>query len=225
MIRILIIEDEPLIRMGIRTAISEDSNMQICGEADCGESGIRLVQETRPDIVLLDIGLPDVSGLDLIPVIKEQFDTKVIIITSNTQKYTVNSALTFGADSYLLKQDVDIMNYAIQRTFKGETFLDPKITKQVLQKNSSNARNIRKGKLYEQELTITEIEILKLIGRGLSNREIANKLFVTTNTAKSHVNSIFTKLNTKNRVQAVTRGEQLGYLQVRNLEEFLLEVI
>ncbi|WP_414545000.1 response regulator [Nostoc sp. CCY0012] len=224
MIRILIIEDEPLIRIGIRTAISEDSTMQICGEAESGEQGLKLVQETHPDIVLLDIGLPDVSGLDLIPVIKEQFDTKVIIITSNTQKYTINSALTFGADSYLLKQDVDIMKYAIQRTFKGENFLDPKITKQVLQKNSQN-RGLRKGKLYEQELTTTEIEILKLIGRGLSNREIANKLFVTTNTAKSHVNSIFTKLNTKNRVQAVTRGEELGYLQVRNLEAFLLEVI
>jgi DNA-binding NarL/FixJ family response regulator len=222
MIRILVIEDEPLVRMGIKSAISEDSTMQICGEADCGESGLRLVQETQPNIVLLDIGLPDISGLDLVPVIKKISHSKVIIVTCNTQEYTVNCALQSGADSYLLKKDVELIKLAIRKTYEGECWLDSKITRQVLQKSK---RGIRKGKLYEETLTPTEIEILKLIGRGLSNREIANKLFVTTNTAKSHVNRIFAKLNTKNRVQAVTRGEELGYLQVRNLEAFLLEVI
>ncbi|MBE9052763.1 response regulator transcription factor [Nostocales cyanobacterium LEGE 11386] len=213
MIRIVVIEDQPLIRMGIQKALAEDPNIELCGEAESGEKGCLLVEKMQPDIVLVDIGLPDVSGLDVTVAIKEKnCHIKVIIITCESSKYVVNSAFKNGADSYLLKQDVGIIKYAIEKTHAGETFLDPKITKNFIEQKNSK-KGLRKGKLYEAEPTETEIEILKLIACGLSNKEIANKLFITTNTVKSHINSLFSKLKTRNRVEAVTEGQKLGYVK------------
>ncbi|GAX38822.1 response regulator [Nodularia sp. NIES-3585] len=211
MIQIAVIEDEPLIRMGIRAVIAEDPNMDLCGEAETGEKGIILVEKTKPDIVLVDIGLPDINGLQVIPTIKERSNAQVIIITCQSNEIIVNAAFESGADSYLLKQDTENITYAINRTYRKERFLDPKITKFFLKPNSK--KGLRKGKLYEAKLTTTEIKILKLIACGLSNRLIANKLFITQNTVKCHVSNIFIKMNARNRVGAIAQGQKLGYLQ------------
>ncbi|MCC2692822.1 response regulator transcription factor [Nodularia sp. LEGE 04288] len=211
MIHIVVIEDEPLIRMGIRAVIAEDPNMNLCGEAESGEKGIILVEETKPDIVLVDIGLPDMNGLQVVSTIKERTNAKVIIITCQSNEFTVNSAFECGADSYLLKQDTENITYAIHRTYRKERFLDPKITKFFLKPNFK--KGLRKGKLYEAKLTTTEIKILKLIACGLSNRVIANKLFITQNTVKCHISNLFTKMNARNRVGAIAQGQKLGYLQ------------
>ncbi|MDB9368335.1 response regulator [Nodularia spumigena] len=211
MIRIVIIEDEPLTRMGIKTVIAEDPTMELCGEAECGKKGIILVEETKPDIVLVDIGLPDVNGLDVVCAIKQTSQAGVIIITCESNEYVVLSAFECGADSYLLKQDVKSITYAIHRTYKNERFLDPKITKKLLQNNYK--KGLRKGKVYEGKLTGTEIKVLKLIACGLSNQEIANKLFITPNTVKCHISNMYQKINARNRVEAITEGQKLGYLQ------------
>lgn len=210
MIRIVVIEDEPLIRLGVKTAISEDPEIELCGEADSGERGVQLVEEKQPDVVLLDIGLPDVSGLDVIPVIKEKFPVKVIVFTCESSEYTVSASFKYGADSYLLKQDVEVIKYAIHKTYEGQSWIDPNISKFFL---GQSKKTLKKGKLYKEKLSPTEIEILKLINQGLSNKEIANKLFVTENTVKTHISNLFSKLMANNRVQAVNNGFQLGYLQ------------
>lgn len=221
MIHIVVIEDEPLIRMGIRAVIAAEPKMDLCGDAESGKKGISLVEETKPDVVLVDIGLPDMNGLEVVSTIKERTNTQVIIITCQSSEFIVNSAFECGADSYLLKQDIQNIPYAIQRTYRKERFLDPKITNYFLKPNSP--KGMRKGKIYEAKLTTTEIKILKLIACGLSNKVIANKLFITQNTVKCHISNLFAKMNARNRVGAIAQGQKLGYLQNSDLLQANIE--
>lgn len=216
MIRVVIIEDEKLVRMGIKTAISQDLSMEVCGEAESGEQGLTIVAQTQPDIVVLDIGLPDMNGLEVLSAIKKNFAIKVLILTCQSAEDVVNSALNLGADSYLLKNsDIELIKYAIRQTFENESWIDPKIAKIILQKNQSlhSYRTMRKGKNYDDLPTERQILILKLIACGLTNEEISNKLFVSPNTIKSHINRLYEKLNVKKRIDAINRGQKLGYIK------------
>lgn len=213
MIRLVIIEGESLSRFGIKSAINQEPSMEVCGEAGTGIAGMRLVQQLKPDIVLVDIGLPDINGLDVIYNIKTNTNSKVIVLTYNTSQDVVNLALQNGADSYILKtMDLELIKHAINTTYQNNSFIDPEIAKRVFE-NFACHNNKIKGKRYREPLTARELEILSLIARGLSNKKIADELFVTVSTVKGHSTSLFSKLGVSDRVNAILKAKELGHLK------------
>lgn len=214
MIRVVIIEDEPLLRLGIKTAINHEPDMEIIGEAGAGLEGLQVVQQTKPDIVLVDIGLPDTSGLEVTYQIKKDTTSKVVILTGHGSEELAELALSYGADSFLLKKNAPtLVKQAIISTYQNQCLLDPSITKQVIDNHQfRKSRILKKGKKFNEPLTACETEVLKLIACGFSNEEIGQRMFVTLSTVKSHANNILIKLNARNRSHAIIKGIQFGYL-------------
>lgn len=217
MIRLVIIENEDLIRLGIKTAINQDQNMKVVGESATGHEGIRLVEQLKPDIVLLDIGLSDISGLEVIYEIKSKSDIKIIVLTYYSSQEVINLALQNGADSYVLKRNnLDLIKQAITSTHQNIPFIDPTIARRFFETYPRRGDKI-KGKKYKELPTQTEIQILKLIACGCTNKEIGEKLFITLSTVKSHTSSLFSKLGVGDRVNAIIKGRELGYLESETL--------
>jgi NarL family two-component system response regulator LiaR len=210
MIRLALIEDEELIRLGITTAINQQPDMEMVGVARTGNEGISLVKELNPDVILVDIGLPDISGLEVIKEVKLKSNTKVVVLSSHSSQSTVQSALNAGADSYLLKKNnVPLLLEAIKTTFYDhQCFFDPYISR----RNFCHQQKI-KGKTYQDNLTNTEIQIVSLMAVGFSNKLIAEQLFITESTVKGHVNKIFAKLDVSDRVNALIEASKLGYIE------------
>jgi DNA-binding NarL/FixJ family response regulator len=210
MIRLALIEDEELIRLGITTAINQQPDMEMVGVARTGIEGINLVKELNPDVILVDIGLPDISGLEVIKEVKLNSNTKVVVLSSHSSQSTVQSALNAGADSYLLKKNnVPLLLEAIKTTFYDhQCFFDPYISR----RNFCHQQKI-KGKTYQDNLTNTEIQIVSLMAVGFSNKLIAEQLFITESTVKGHVNKIFAKLDVSDRVNALIEASKLGYIE------------
>ncbi|MBH8573547.1 response regulator transcription factor [Nostocaceae cyanobacterium CENA369] len=210
MIRLALIEDEELIRLGITTAINQQPDMQMVGVARTGAEGLNLVKELNPDVILVDIGLPDISGIEVIKQVKLNRNTKVIVLSSHYSQGTVQSALNAGADSYLLKKNnVPLLLEAIKTTFYDhQSFFDPCISR----RDFLYQQKI-KGKTYQDNLTDTEIQIVSLMATGSSNKVIAEQLFITESTVKGHINKIFAKLNVSDRVNALIEASKLGYIE------------
>jgi DNA-binding NarL/FixJ family response regulator len=216
MIRLVIIEKGSLIRCGVKSVINQEQDMDICGEADTGSEGMRLVEQIKPDIVLIDIDLPDISGLDLIYEIKTKTTSKVIVLTDHSSQDVVNAALQNGADSYILKSmNLELIKHAINATYDNNSFVDPGIAKRVFETFACHTKV--KGKRYRELLTPTELQVLKLMARGLHNKDIAQELFVTVSTVKGHSSNLFSKLGVTDRMNAVIKAKKLGYLGLDNL--------
>lgn len=215
MIRLVIIEDEELIQIGITTAINQQPDMQMVGIARTGNEGVKLVGELTPDLVLVDIGLPDISGLDVIKQIK-QFNCKIIVLSSYSSTSIVQSALKAGADSYVLKKnDLALILEAIKATHNHQGFIDCEIAKRGLQNFFPHSKV--KGKTYLDSLTSTEVRIISLMAAGYNNKEISQYLFITESTVKGHSSSIFSKLGVSDRVKAILKAVELGYIPVDSL--------
>ncbi|RCJ18620.1 hypothetical protein A6770_32740 [Nostoc minutum NIES-26] len=214
MIKVVIIEDESLLRLGIKALIDREPDMEICGEAGNGLDGLKVVQQSHPDVVLVDIGLPDISGLEVTYQIKQHTDSKVVIITNHRNEELADLALSYGANSFILKKtDIVLIRQAILSSYKNDCFIDPSMTKQIIDNHNWRKYHIlRKGKKYNEPLSTCETEVLRMIACGLSNDEIARKLFVTLSTVKTHANNILIKLNARNRSHAIIKGIQFGYI-------------
>ncbi|MCC5664818.1 response regulator transcription factor [Nostoc sp. CHAB 5784] len=211
MIRLVIIEDEELIRLGITTAINQQPDMQMVGIARTGNEGVKLVEELTPDVVLVDIGLPDVSGVEVIKQIKANTSNiKIVVLSSHYSQSIVQSALNVGADSYILKKNnVPLILEAIKTTFyDSKSFFDPDISRH----NFFFQQKI-KGKTYQDHLSATEMQIISLMAAGFSNKLIAEQLFITESTVKGHINKIFAKLDVRDRVNALIEASKLGYIE------------
>lgn len=214
MIRVVIIEDEPLLRLGIKTAINHEPDMELVGDAGEGLEGLTVVKQTKPDIVLVDIGLPDASGLEITYQIKKDTTSKVVILTGHGSEELVELALSYGANSFLLKKNAQtLVKQAIISTYQNDCLIDPSIAKQVIDNHQlRRERILKKGKKFNKPLTSCETEVLRLIACGFSNEEIGQRMFVTLSTVKSHANNILIKLNARNRSHAIIKGIQFGYL-------------
>jgi DNA-binding NarL/FixJ family response regulator len=211
MIRLVIIEDEELIRLGITTAINQQPDMQMVGIARTGHEGLKLVQDLTPDVLLVDIGLPDISGVEVIKQIKvNTSNIKIVVLSSHYAQSIVQSALNAGAESYILKKNnIPLLLEAIKTTFYDHrSFLDPDINRQ----NFFFQQKI-KGKTYQDHLSSTELQIISLMAGGFSNKHIAEQLFITQSTVKGHINKIFAKLNVADRVNALIEASKLGYIE------------
>lgn len=237
-ISIVLVEDHDLTRVGLRTALEQESNMKIVGEAANGKKGLEILKQTQPDIAIIDIGLPDMDGIELTQKFKQHIatnrarETKVLILTMHDNEDAVMGAFAAGADSYSVKDvSLDKLKEAINTTYEGNAWIDPVIARTVLKQAKKKQPDIpipapgdQKTVMinaveaeYQQflescPLTERELEVLELIVAGRSNAEIAEKLYITVGTVKTHVRSILNKLCADDRTQAAVRALRSGWI-------------
>ncbi len=216
LVRVVIVEDYKLTRVGLRSFLNEDQNIDVIGEAEDGEKGLSIVRRLKPDVVLMDLGLPGMNGIEATQQIKAFDDTiKVIVLTSHERDEEVIAALGSGANAYCLK-DIDPGRLAevIKAVADGAAWLDPAIAATALRlfpRPDSTALGVTKDPLDARaQLTERELEVLRLLVEGKSNTEIAKDLIVSVHTAKAHVCSILQKLYVNDRVQAAVKAIKEG---------------
>ena len=210
MINVLLIEDHELFRMGLSMLLSKAEDINLTSEAACGLDGIKKARELSPDVILMDIGLPDIDGIEATQRIKDfNPDVKILIFTSRNSENDVFEAFRAGADGYIMKGATPEQTIsAIKSVYEGVGWIDPGIAKMVfssLQKPGASIVSqpeIKKGINNTYGLTERELDVLSLMVEGLTNPEIAEKLIITRATAKAHVHSILQKLCVTTRTQA-----------------------
>lgn len=218
-IRVLLVEDHTMTRMGLSLVLEQAEGIELIAEAEDGVSGVEKAAELSPDVILMDIGLPNIDGIEATRRIKESgSDSKVLIFTSRDNEDDVFASFKAGADGYIMKGSSPIQTTnAIKAVNDGTAWIDPAIARLVLssiQKNEtaptpSGEINYKAGKnIYG--LTEREMEVLALIVEGLSNPQIAEKLIITRATAKAHVHSILQKLYVDDRTKAAIMAMKEG---------------
>ncbi|MDA0673070.1 MAG: response regulator transcription factor [Cyanobacteria bacterium] len=227
-IRIVIIEDHDLTRMGLKAALQQRAGIEVLGVAPNGKQGIALINRVRPDVAIVDIGLPDVDGIELTRQFKQEAEandlaaTKILMLTMHDTEDAVMAAFAAGADSYSVKDvDVDRLVEAIELTHNGQVWIDPAIARIVLQQaQKATPAPVAAGSsadyaqvLEMAPLTDRELEVLELIVAGHSNASISEALYITVGTVKTHVCNILNKLSASDRTQAAVRALRTGLVK------------
>jgi two-component system, NarL family, response regulator LiaR len=200
MIRVVFVDDHEMVRIGVSSYLSAQPDIEVVGEADDGKKGVELALQLKPDIILMDLVMKEMDGIEATKqIIAKWPEAKIIIVTSFLDDEKVYPALEAGATSYMLKTSKasEIAN-AVRSTFHGQSVLEPEVTGKMMKK----MRQPQNVQLHDQ-LTNREMEILLLMAQGKSNQEIADELFIALKTAKVHVSSILSKLEVQDRTQAV----------------------
>ncbi|MEO0352303.1 MAG: response regulator transcription factor [Cyanobacteria bacterium P01_A01_bin.15] len=230
-IRIALIEDHDLTRMGLRAALKQ-AGFDFVGEAANGADGLTLLGTQKPDVALVDIGLPDIDGIELVKRFREeqpQLKTRILMLTMHDSEKAVLAAFAAGADSYSTKEiETDDLVQAVRETHEGNAWIDPAIASIVLQQMKQplgagvglEERTVEIRAVepeFEQiietyPLTDRELEILELIVSGCSNAQIAENLFITVGTVKTHVRNVLNKLGANDRTQAAVRALRSGLI-------------
>ena len=215
MIRILLVDDEALVRSGFRLILQSEPDFEVVGEAEDGEAAIRQTRQLRPDVVLMDVRMPNLDGVEATRRLVEAGDAKVLILTTFDLDAHLFAAIRAGASGFLLKAvPPDDLVTAIRAVARGDALIEPRMTKRLL---DEFARRPQPGPATPvpvslDQLTQREVEVLCEIGRGLTNAEIGEKLFIGEATVKTHVAHILTKLHLRDRVQAVVLAYESGLL-------------
>lgn len=200
MIRVVFVDDHEMVRIGVSSYLSAQPDIEVVGEASDGAKGVELSLELRPDIILMDLVMKEMDGIEATRKIIEKWpEAKIIIVTSFLDDEKVYPALEAGATSYMLKTSKasEIAN-AVRNTYHGQSVLEPEVTGKMMMKMRE-----KKQPLPHDELTSRELEILLLMSEGKTNQEIADDLFIALKTVKTHVSNILSKLNVQDRTQAV----------------------
>ena len=213
MIRILLADDQSLFREALRMLISSQPDLEVVGEAANGEEAIKLAESFRPNVVLMDLQMPVMNGVAATRQLHStQPDCRVIALTTFDGDEYVFDCLRAGAVGYLLK-DAPSENLfaAIRAAARGESFLQPSVTKRVLAEFTRLSDQPTSSSTLVEPLSDRENEILRLIAKGSTNREIAEALFITEGTVKNHVTNILSKLDVRDRTQAALKARELGF--------------
>lgn len=223
-LKVLIVEDHELARYGLTLALEDKGTFEIVGEAENGDQAIRLAMAHKPDIILMDIGMPVMDGITATQRIKEHLPgTKVVMLTSRKENEEVYASLAAGADAYCMKDiKIDRLCQVLEMVMDGAIWLDPAIARLVMQTIPGStsyeaSKPITSRKQYNTELTEREQEVLKLIVAGKSNKEIAGILSITTHTAKAHVCNIIQKLAVDDRTQVAVKALRDGLIEPSTL--------
>lgn len=233
-ISVALIEDHDLTRVGLKAALQRQEGIRVVGEAANAIQGLKLLETSKPDIAIVDIGLPDMDGIELTRRFKAQLTdeeprTRVLILTMHDSEDSVLAAFAAGADSYCMKDiSTDRLVEALQSTYGGNSWIDPAIASIVLRQvrqtpaggNAAQDKKVAIGAVepeYEQllesyPLTERELEVLELIVAGCSNAAIAEKLYITVGTVKTHVRNILNKLCADDRTQAAVLALRSGLI-------------
>lgn len=206
-LRILIVEDDPMMQLGLTQALEDYPHFTIVGQASDGYAGVEKALALKPDVIVMDIGLPRLDGIAATQQIRAKLpDIRIVVLTSHTSETEIIAALSSGADAYCIKgADVERLVTAIAVAQEGAVYLDPKIARRVIEHLKPPATTTPIGQLSAREL-----DVLKLIVEGYSNPEIGNALYLSPNTIKTHIRGIMNKLAVDDRVQAAVVALRAG---------------
>lgn len=209
-LRILIVEDDPMMQLGLEQSLEDYPEFTIVGQASDGYLGVELAQKLKPDLIVMDIGLPRLDGIAATQQIKQTLpEVHVVMLTSHTAETEIIAALSSGADAYCIKgTNVERLLAAIAAAQEGATYLDPQIARRVVEHLKPPSTTGMVGQLSQREL-----EVLKLMVDGYSNPEIAAALYLSPNTVKTHIRGIMNKLAVDDRVQAAVVALRAGLVQ------------
>jgi DNA-binding NarL/FixJ family response regulator len=216
MIRVLLVDDQALVRAGFRALLDADEDIDVVGEAGDGSAAVQLTRATRPDLVLMDIRMPHVDGLEATREIAADpalSATRIVILTTFDLDEYVFEALRVGASGFLLKdtEPADLLR-AVRAVAGGDALLSPRVTRRLIAEFASRPRSPAPPRELDQ-LTDREREVMALVGAGLSNEEIAARLFVSPATAKTHVSRTMIKLGARDRAQLVVFAYEAGLVR------------
>jgi DNA-binding NarL/FixJ family response regulator len=217
-IRILIADDHTLVREGTRQRLEREEDFEVVGEAGDGEEAVRLANQLKPDVAIIDVAMPNLNGIEATKQIKESRPaTAILVLSAYDNDQYIYAALEAGASGYLLKnargqQLVD----AIRDVKAGEVVLDPHVARKVVQWFSSLSRGERVEGLPDY-VSDRELDVLKLAANGMSNKEIAAELSLSVRTVQSHLGNIFDKLGVSSRTEAVLRAIKEGWISLENV--------
>ncbi len=216
-IRVMIVDDHALFRRGLIMVLESEEGVDVVAEAEDGEEAIRKAEEFAPDVVLMDVRMPRVSGIEATRSISEVVPSaKILMLTVSDEEEDLYEAIKAGANGYLLKEiSIEEVADSIRAVVQGQTLITPSMaSKLIAEFNSLAKRAEEKQQVPAPRLTDRELEVLKLVAKGMSNREIAEELYISENTVKNHVRNILEKLHLHSRMQAVTyalREKLLGF--------------
>lgn len=213
--KILIADDHPVFRKGLRALFETEKELEVCGEAEDGREAISLAKQLSPDIVVMDINMPGMNGIEATREIRSyEESTKILALSIHSHKHFVKKMLDAGAVGYLMKDDApEELLIAIQKVNKGDMYLSSGVTRDALGKDEKivvPGPPIEEGHL--ESISIREREILQLIAKGFRNKEIAEKFFISPLTVKKHISNTFQKLNVHSRMKAIEKAKELNIL-------------
>ena len=207
-IRLVVVDDHALFRAGLISLLDEMDGIVVAGEAEDGQGAIKTIQQIQPDLVLLDVNLSGMSGVDVVREIKKDQDTRVLMLTISRSDDDLLKAISSGADGYLLKNaEPEELEKAIHLVNEGFSILSPEVTRKVMDSVNSETKN-----KPETDLSKREMEVLVCLSSGQTTNQIAEDLFISENTVKTHVRHILEKLNASNRAEAVSKAIQFGLI-------------
>jgi DNA-binding NarL/FixJ family response regulator len=213
--RVLVVEPHPIMQVGLRSVLESAPGVELVGVCGDGVSALQLCRETRPHLVILEVNLPGMNGVQVCQAIKRDHpQTEVLVLTGDDRDETVFEAIRAGATGYILK-DITPENLvrAIHAIMKGQTMVHPRIARRVLDRLFLLAQDEEGSRLYGDGLTEREVEILVEVAKGATNKEIARKLFISESTVKSRLRNIFRKISVRDRAEAAAYAIRKGYMR------------
>jgi len=208
-IRLAVVDDHALFRRGLVSLLSDMGDFTVCAEAGNGKDALSLIEEFNPDIILMDLNMPVMDGVQALEAVrKTRKDQKVIILTISQNDDDLVRAISAGANGYILKNaEPEELHNTIIEVMKGYSILSPEMTEKVF----ASLRSARQSR-GQTILSDREMEVLNFMAKGLSTRQIADSLFISENTVKTHIRHIMEKLDANNRAQAVEKARELGII-------------
>lgn len=208
-IRLVVVDDHALFRAGLVSLLTSIPEFEIVGEAGDGRQALAVVREEKPDVVLLDVNMPVMGGVEMVEALQEIDQPRILMLTISKHDEDLFGAIAAGADGYLLKDtEPDELRRAINLVADGKSVLSPEVTSRVLKVVSSSH-----GIPPDVALSKREMDVLKCLAKGMTSAQIAKDLFISENTVKTHVRHILEKLEASNRAEAVSRAIQLGIIR------------
>ncbi len=217
MIRVVLADDQPLVRAGFRMLLDAEDDIEVVGEADDGAAALALVRAEKPDMVLMDVRMPDVDGLEALRAIGDDPElaaVKVLVLTTFELDEYVFEAVRLGASGFLVKhtQPADLIR-AVREVAAGEALLSPSVTRRLIQEFAARPVRPELTPKSMESLTLREREVVALVAQGLTNDEIAAELFLSPATARTHVSRAMVKLHARDRAQLVVFAYQSGLVR------------
>jgi DNA-binding NarL/FixJ family response regulator len=217
-IRLVIADDHELFRRGLRMVLDDEDGIEVVGEAGDGKECIDIVTETAPDVVVMDVRMPVLSGIEAAEKIKDDLPTtKILMLTISDEEDDLYEAIKAGANGYLLKEiSIDEIGNAVRSVWSGQSLISPSMASKLLNEFASMVKKEEEREhVPAPRLTPREMEVLEHVAKGMNNREIAKALFISENTVKNHVRNILEKLHLHSRMEAVVYAVREKLLEIK----------